>query len=68
LQEAISALGIGYPAAKRVGITKALAFLPQDVRNALERRRRGRKDRPGTYAARKQQIDAGRVRTGFDPG
>jgi hypothetical protein len=28
----------------------------------------GREDCPGTDAARKQQIDAGRVRTSFDPG
>jgi hypothetical protein len=58
-----------HPAAKRVGITKALGWHSSFRRTfATLFKRTGRKDGPGADAARKQQIDAGRVRTGFDPG
>jgi integrase len=58
-----------HPAAKRLKIAKSLGWhsLPKNVRDSPKWRGRGRKDSPGTDAARKQQIDAGCVRTGFEP-
>jgi len=59
-----------HPAAKLLGITKALGWLSfrRTFATLLKGGGEDVKDGPGTHAARKQQIDAGRVRTGSDPG
>ena len=56
------------PAAKRVGITKALGW--HSFRRTFATLLKGGGEdvkTAGTDAARKEQIDAGRVRTGSDP-